>query len=155
MEVDWGFSSRDPTDDSEAANKQQMLRCGSLQTRAMRLMWRAHVRVAVRVLVCAAPVYLFLPLKPPLPGPPLRFSREGAAPPQIKAAAGDQLEAIRCGRVAVEGGRSLGGDAAWVGRETASRVFAARNDTTSRLVVTGERKQVISAHPITASVHVI
>lgn len=36
----------------------------------------------------------------------------GAAPLRIKAAAGDQLEAIRCGRVAVEDGRSLDGDAA-------------------------------------------
>lgn len=38
---------------------------------------------AVCVLVCAAPVYLFLPLKPPLPGPPLRFLSWGL---QIKAA---------------------------------------------------------------------
>lgn len=54
-------------------------------------------------------------------------------PLQIKVAAGDQLEAIRCGRVAVEDGRRLGGDAAGrsVGR-SAGREQRGRDGRTSR-----------------------
>lgn len=107
----------------------------------MRLMWRAHVQLAC-ALVCAAPVYLFLPL----PGPPPRFLRGALRRSRIKAPAADQLEAIRSGRVAVEGGRSLGGDAA--GR--LQSLFDVRNDASGRVWI-DERKQVISDHPITAS----
>lgn len=74
--------------------------------RAMRLMWRAHVQLACVCVSLCLPRFIYF----------CRWNRRcqarhrgfwwGAVPLRIKAAAGDQLEAMRCGRVAVEDGRS-------------------------------------------------